>query len=140
MMWFDKSHKNTIYGDRRRERYEKYGRTWEITPDVMYDFCALPFADNLFDLVVFDPPHLKRCGTQSWLALKYGKLFAGWEDELREGFLECKRVLKPQGTLIFKWSDADIKHSKIFEIIGEKPMFGHTTTKNMMTHWFVFQK
>ena len=28
-----------------------------------------------------------------------------WKEEIRAGFKECFRVLKPNGTLIFKWSE-----------------------------------
>ena len=50
------------------------------------DFRALPYADGTFNLVAFDPPHLVRAGSKSWLAAKYGKLGEDWREDLRRGF------------------------------------------------------
>lgn len=47
------------------------------------------------------------------------------------------RVLKPNGTLIFKWNEDQIKLSKILQIIEFKPLFGN---KKGGTHWLVFMK
>jgi hypothetical protein len=75
MMWFDKHDARAVFGDCRSERLTCCdGRVIEITPDTILDFRALPFADNSFRLVVFDPPHLTRLGHSSWLAQKYGRL------------------------------------------------------------------
>lgn len=62
-IWFDKHHAAAIYCDRRRESYEniwkstnaKSERSCVIDPDVLCDFTDLPFEDNSFSLVVFDP-------------------------------------------------------------------------------------
>ena len=59
---------------------------------------------------MFDPPHLIRAGKTSWLAKKYGRLNQEtWQDDLRRGFDECQRVMKPTGTLVFKWNEDQIK-------------------------------
>lgn len=50
------------------------GRQLSITPDVIGDFRNIPYEDNSFKLVIFDPPHLIKIGENSWLAKKYGKL------------------------------------------------------------------
>lgn len=52
---------------------------------------------------------------------KYGRLLPSWEDDIRQGFEECMRVLKPNGTLIFKWNEQQIPTARIIEIIGQKP-------------------
>ena len=39
-----------------------------------------------------------------------------------------------------EWSEIQIKISEILEMISEKPLFGHTTTRNLKTHWLVFHK
>ena len=57
----------------------------------------------------FDLPHLLKAGDNSWLAKKYGKLTDEWEIDIKQGFDECMRVLKPNGTLIFKWNEQQIK-------------------------------
>ena len=110
-------------------------------PDtVRLDFTALPFADDSFNLVVFDPPHLVRAGKKSWLAKKYGRLTQDWRDDLSKGFAECFRVLKPNGVLIFKWNEDQIKVPEILELTPEKPLFGHPTGRHGRTHWFTFLK
>ena len=39
-----------------------------VDPDVVADFRDMPFEDDVFDMVVFDPPHLRHVGENSWLA------------------------------------------------------------------------
>ena len=63
-----------------------------------------------------------------------------WEDDIRQGFEECMRVLKPNGTLIFKWNEQQIPTSRIIEVIGQKPLFGHTSGKGGKTIWMCFLK
>lgn len=75
MFWFDKQNPITTFMD-IREYYEELdsGHVINVAPDVIGDFRNMPFDDNTYDLVVFDPPHLLRAGLNSWLAKKYGKL------------------------------------------------------------------
>jgi len=81
------------------------GRKINVDPDIIADFRKLPFPDKSFKLIVFDPPHLKRLGQNSWMAKKYGVLDKDtWKEDLRKGFSECWRVLAIHGSLIFKWS------------------------------------
>ena len=87
MMWFDKQDQRVLFGDQRTESHVlSDGRALEIKPDVNLDFRKLPFDDNTFRLIAFDPPHLVRAGKKSWLALKYGKLGQSWQDDLSKGF------------------------------------------------------
>jgi hypothetical protein len=144
MMWFDKSDQRCLFGDERIESHSlkdrQYQRHLEIHPDVRLDFRSLPFADNSFKVVVFDPPHLVRAGKKSWLALKYGSLTADWRDDIRKGFAECFRVLESGGVLIFKWNEDQIKVPEILALTPEKPLFGHPTGRHGKTHWFTFLK
>ena len=56
MMWHQKSNPDTIYGDLRVESHTlSDGRRVDIKPDIRFDYRALPFPDNTFDLVNFDP-------------------------------------------------------------------------------------
>ncbi len=139
MFYFDKENKNEIYMDKRKlEDVLCDGRVLKIEPDVIGDFKNIPFNDNLFSLVIFDPPHLRWAGRESWLRKKYGQLPEDWENELSKGFSECWRVLKPNGTLIFKWSEPQIKLSSILKLFDKHPLLGTKTTKNS---WFlVFYK
>lgn len=50
------------------------------------------------------------------------------------------RVLKPNGTLIFKWNQKQISIKKILEIINHKPLFGHVTGNKGNTIWIAFLK
>ena len=143
MAWFKDARTNphTIYGDIRHGSYPLCdGRVFAVEPDIQLDFRSLPFPDESFSLVFFDPPHLTRAGKTSWLAGKYGVLNKGWEEDLKQGFSECWRVLRPNGTLIFKWSEAEIPLKRITPLFPHRPVFGHTTTKNLRTHWIVFFK
>jgi 23S rRNA G2069 N7-methylase RlmK/C1962 C5-methylase RlmI len=113
------------------------GRELIVKPDIVADFRCMPFEDNSFKLVVFDPPHLVKAGDKSWLAKKYGKLNDSWPTDLKQGFEECMRVLEPGGTLIFKWNEDQIKLKQVLEAIGQQPLFGDKRSK---THWLVFIK
>lgn len=142
MFWFDKRHPAAVYMDNRTMPAEKLtnGATFEVKPDVVADFTAMPFADNSFYLVVFDPPHLTNAGKKGWQAKKYGRLTGNWRDDLRKGFSECLRVLKPNGTLIFKWNEHNVKVSEILPLCPVKPLFGHASGRQSKTHWITFLK
>lgn len=147
-IWFNKNHPAAVYCDIRREEYcgiwksEKgqSERTCVIEPDVQCDFTDLPFPDDSFFLVVFDPPHLKYVGDSAWMAKKYGKVNPNWKEMLHDGFRECMRVLKPNGVLIFKWSEHDIPAADVWKAIGKKPLFGHHSGKNSKTFWGCYMK
>lgn len=147
MFWFNPNDPHAIFSDVRDESHmlkdrTKLGglRSLEIKPAVMSNFAAMPYADNTFPLVVFDPPHLAKAGINGWQAKKYGRLDSNWREMLRQGFAECFRVLKPYGTLIFKWNEYDIPVSQILALTPEKPLFGNRCGKTAKTHWIVFMK
>ena len=138
MFWFDKQHKDTVYIDERKlDDVLCDGRSLNIDPDFQADFKQLPFPSEKFYIVVFDPPHLIKAGNKSWLAKKYGKLQDTWQSDLSAGFDEAMRVLKPNGTLIFKWNEEQIKLTEILNCIKYKPLIGNKRSK---THWLVFMK
>lgn len=144
MFWFDKNDDRSIFLDKRKEQHViKYGdRTWsvDVSPDIRGDFTNLPFPDNSFNHVVFDPPHLTHGGKSSWIVKKYGKLEGDWKDEIKQGFAECFRVLKPGHVLVFKWSEIDVKVSEILALTNQSPLYGHRSGKQSKTHWIVFIK
>lgn len=141
MFWFDKQNPNVLFADIREESHVLCdGRELNITPDILMDFRNMPFEDNTFKLVVFDPPHLNKLGTESWMAKKYGVLEKTWEEDIKKGFDECIRVLEPHGTLIFKWNENQIKVNQIIKIIQTTPLFGHKSGKSANTHWMAFMK
>jgi len=90
MIWFDKQNPDVLYMDNRELTTTLCdGRVLNIKPDVIADFRDMPFPDETFYLVVFDPPHLRYAGKNSWLAKKYGILSDDWQQDIRQGFNEC---------------------------------------------------
>lgn len=130
-----------IYGDIRDESYTQCdGRILQIKPDEKMDVTALPFNDESFALVVYDPPHLKNAGAQSYMAQSYGVLPKEDPlDFLARGFAECWRVLKLEGTLIFKWSEKDIPLHVVLKALGRKPLLGNRRPRSQ-TFWLLFFK
>ena len=117
-MWFNPDNEAVVFGDQRCEHItvtdRSHGkadgkRVLRIEPDEIMDFRAIPYSDNSFALVAFDPPHLVRAGSKSWLAARYGKLSDDWREDIASGFTECFRVLRPNVTLVFKWNETQIK-------------------------------
>ncbi|MCB5934478.1 class I SAM-dependent methyltransferase [Caldibacillus thermoamylovorans] len=139
MFWFDKNHEDVIFMDNRELSTTLCdGRKLIVKPDLIADFRNMPFDDESFYLVVFDPPHLIKAGNSSWLAKKYGKLDeSNWQEYISQGFNECMRVLKHNGTLIFKWNEDQVSLKQVLQAIGYKPLFGNKRSK---THWLVFMK
>jgi SAM-dependent methyltransferase len=147
MFWFDRQDDRAVFVDIRRETHTLPdvssaggSRDLVIDPDVQADFTALPFGDESFVHVVFDPPHFERNGARSWVGLKYGTLAGDWEDVIRRGFAECFRVLRPGGTLVFKWCADEIPVSRILALTPERPLYGHRSGKQQKTHWITFIK
>ncbi len=123
-IWFDKHHPAALYCDNRQE-YET--RIWKSRDGTAERVCTVN-------------PHLLNVGDSSWLAKKYGKLDQNWPAMLHDGFVECMRVLKTDGVLIFKWAESDIPAEKVWKAIGEKPLFGHHSGKRLKTFWACFMK
>ncbi len=148
MMWFDKGDNRVVFADCRNEVMvidhlpSQQGRSPKsIQPDVMHDFRNMNFPDESFYHVVFDPPHVRELSMKSVAGFSYGSLDKHcWRDDLTKGFAECFRVLKPNGTLIFKWSEVDIPLKEILSLTPEKPLYGHRSGKKANTHWVCFIK
>lgn len=143
MFWFDKKDERAIFIDKRElePTLMSNGATYQVKPDMVMDFRKMDFPDESFSLVVFDPPHVKNAGEKSFLAIKYGFLDKDtWKDDIRDGFSECFRVLKPGGTLVFKWCEMHIPLKEILSLTPERPLFGNRGGKASKTHWVVFIK
>lgn len=140
MFWFDKADPRALFVDNRMvETALGDGRVFAVQPDIIADFRDLPFPDNTFHLVVFDPPHLRWAGRHSDLAIKYCALGADWQDDIKRGFAECFRVLRLHGILIFKWAESQIPVRDVLALTEEKPLFGNRNLHGK-THWIVFMK
>ena len=158
MFWFDKNNPNVEFCDIRKIKTNLCdGRVFEVNPDTVCDFTNLPFLNNTFKLIVFDPPHLLRNTGKSkfsdmygslnehstptgYQQIKYGALYSDWRDMISKGFEECFRVLEDYGVLIFKWNETDIKVSEVLKLTPEQPLFGHKSGKRSNTHWITFMK
>jgi SAM-dependent methyltransferase len=148
MFWFDKQDPRVVFMDCRSESHtlidspskKRRRRTLVVAPDMVADFTALPFGDSSFAMVVFDPPHLVTNGGGGWQAKKYGKLPKDWADMLQRGFAECFRVLKPEGTLVFKWNAHEVPVSRVLALTTVRPLVGNRCGKSAKSHWLVFMK
>jgi 23S rRNA G2069 N7-methylase RlmK/C1962 C5-methylase RlmI len=142
-MWFDKSDPRTLYLDKRNEKhYNEYpsgNKRLIISPDQVGDFTDIKQEDNSFWHVVFDPPHIKR-NKLGEITKRYGNLEGDWRGMIKKGFEECFRVLKPNGTLVFKWCEVEIPLREILQLTNHKPLYGHRSGKRMQTHWVCFIK
>jgi len=151
----NKDRDDTLYIDRREEdagfvneSYEcKKDPGYEVSPDEVQDFRDLPHDADSFNLVVFDPPHCVRSDGMETLTgfmeKKYGALHAEtWQSDLKQGFDELWRVLKPGGTLVFKFADRVKDFDEILDKAPVKPLFGTATnrTKTSENRFFVFYK
>ena len=137
MFWFDKNNHYTVYMDIRQETFDIEGKHVNVNPDVIADFRNIPFPDNTFSMVVFDPPHLRWAGNKSIMKAQYGQLSNNWPEDLKQGFKECFRVLLPGGFLVFKWSECQIKLKDILKLTPIPPLFGNQRGN---TFWLVFMK
>jgi SAM-dependent methyltransferase len=147
MMWFDRADPRALFIDKRQETHpmnttaRSAGRNPAvIAPDVVASFTAMPFPDESFYVVVFDPPHIKanRAGKSGRFSKIYGVLPNDWTALLRAGFAECFRVLRPHGLLVFKWSEHSYPLRDVLALTPKQPLFGHRTSN--ATHWCVFMK
>ena len=83
------------------------------------DFTNLDFADNSFDMVLFDPPHIiAKKETNARVVNRYGILYKdSWKQTLQKGIIELFRVLKPEGVLI-ELADAIIRICDYCQFMG----------------------
>ena len=151
-IWYDgnKERDDTLYIDRREEPpgfHGQEGRTYGVDPDEVQDFRDLPHDDATFNLVVFDPPHVIRDGGMSdlsgYVQKKYGALHAEtWQDDLEAGFAELWRVLRPGGTLVFKFANNSTGFEDVIALAPVDPLFGTITRQggDVENRWFVFYK
>jgi len=142
-MWFDKNDSRALFLDKRREEhiniYPSGKKEMKINPDVIGDFTNIKQPDNSFWHIVFDPPHIKR-NKLGEITKRYGNLEENWQYMIKKGFEECFRVLKPNGTLVFKWCEVQFPIKEILKLTDKKPLYGHKSGKKMQTHWVCFIK
>jgi SAM-dependent methyltransferase len=146
-MWFDKNDDRALFLDIRSQDYDiepnaayPNGHILKISPDIIGDFTDIKQPDNSFWHVVFDPPHITQNNPNALLTKQYGSLSGDWKNMISKGFKECFRILKPNGTLIFKWNECRIPIKEILKLTDKKPLYGHKSGLKMQTHWICFIK
>lgn len=111
MFWFNREHEETVYMDNRTENTTLCdGRKLIVKPDVIADFRKMPFENESFHLVVFDPPHLVKAGEAE---------LARAEQNRQVAVLEAKAKLDSAESL----AQAEVKRAegtaKANQIIGQ---------------------
>jgi len=141
--YFDKEDDRVLFGDIRAKETHLLtnNQTIHIEPDEVMDFREIPYPDESFQCVIFDPPHRIKLKAESDFIKKYGSLEReSWQEDIGNGFAECFRVLKVNSTLIFKWSEVSIPLREVLKLTPYKPVLGHPSGKRMGTHWVLFIK
>lgn len=145
MFWYNKNNPLAHFVDIRSVEKGAFQNGWNpnwcVNPDEIADFRNLPYKNNTFKLVVYDPPHLTSGSEKSVINTKYGILNKEtWKKDLIDGFNECWRVLDIHGVLIFKWSEGNIKTRDLIKNFPIEPLFGDFTGKTGKTIWMTFLK
>lgn len=142
-MWVNKKHPNTLYIDIRIEKkgYFPYRKNLSIQPDMQIDFTDMPFEDETFKLVIFDPPH----GISNSKNINIYRIFSAldpvnWRSTLKRGFDECWRVLEYNGLLMFKWNEISKSYKEVLKVIGRTPLIYNTIGNKNQTYWACFMK
>lgn len=53
-----------------------------------------------------------------------------WKQVLSKGFVELFRVMKPEGFLVLKWCESDIKIMEVLKLSPYKPMFSNMSIEH----------
>lgn len=148
-MWYQKDNPFTVFMDMRKGIFSpqtpnmktatiKKCGVYKVFPDIQARWQHLPFKDECFDMIVFDPPHIS--GSSAGISQRYGFLTKTWKYDMSEGLKELFRVLKNEGSFIFKWNEREIQIKEVLNIFPYNPMFGTRTGTSNKTHWIVFIK
>ena len=145
MFWYNKNEPHTTYIDIRHEidviKDRGHLRKVGINPDIQADWKKLPFERNTFDLIIFDPPHLINAGKSSWLKIKYGTLNKDHPlQDIRVGFEQAMKVLKPNGIILFKWNQEQIPFRKVLDELAKDKIYPILGDRRSKTKWTVFLK
>jgi hypothetical protein len=115
--------KGRIWGDNPRYKYIGMDINPKVDPAVLADNTAMPFANESFDIIVYDPPHTGDQGaSKTEFAFKYGTGVTSKNTDGKWGSLahtyppflaEAKRVLRNEGLLLVKL--IDYTHSAKFQ-------------------------
>jgi len=133
-IWVQKNHPYVTFMDKRKGKFVSYQspkdkRTYEVNPDVVASWDNMPFKDETFDMVVFDPPHIiKKQKTPSRLEIQYSYLDKDiWRKTLKDAFINLFRVLKQDGIFILKWCESNKPIEDIIALSPYPPLFANKT-------------
>lgn len=145
MMWKNKNPPNMIFMDRETRL--------KIAPDVFGDYRRCPFRDDVFDCVIFDPPHAAR-GYKQYKGFKatdpQSNGFYGWnitKSELIAGLNRAqKEFMRISKRLCLKWSDVDWSLWRILPLFKgwtevnrmEFKIRSNRKTQKLKTYWVTF--
>ena len=152
-IWYQKNHPFVTFIDKRKGWMDgktknmtfKNRRRWKIDPDLVVSWKDVPFPDNYFDMIIFDPPHLilDRGKSIPQMAKAYGNLYSyNWRMELKEGIAKLFQILKPEGIFVLKWCENSVKVQEIIKLCPYPPLFGSNTKSKGRTanYWILFLK
>jgi hypothetical protein len=134
-IWFNRLHPDTVFVDIRPQ----------VSPTVIANTEILPFPNNVFDLVVFDPPHVVN-GRGSKMGETYGSFLA---DEIKQTIqkssAEAYRCSTGNALMAFKWNDHDVRLGRLIDLMeGWEPLFGHQVATRhkhrSSTYWVLLHK
>lgn len=135
-IWFNKDHPLAVFVDIRES----------VEPTFVMDAKATCLADDHFDLVVFDPPHVN-FGKNGKMSKNYGHHTTKEIKELIAGVSkEAHRISKHNGLMAFKWNDHDQKIEKVLAMMPHwEPLFGHVVsarkaTRANKTYWVMLRR
>lgn len=134
-VWFNRLQDDVVFVDIREA----------VCPTVVADTTQLPFQQEFFDLIVFDPPHVTH-GSGSKMAEYYGAFPADViRDMIARSSAEAFRVSTTNALMAFKWNDHDVKLGRILALLeGWEPLFGHKvagrTKHRSSSYWCLLKK
>lgn len=141
-MWIQKESDMAVFMDIRSvdKGTIKLQPNWCVEPDVVGDYRDMPFDDETFSLIVWDIPH-KIKPDKGIITMKYGNLGETWKEDLKKGFTEIMRVLKPHGVMDLKFNDLDISFKELLGLFPFLPQYGTPTKKGVNnTAYFIYVK
>jgi len=144
MMHYDKGNPEVLFMDQRAE----------CEPDHLADFKNTGLPNESFYLIIWDPPHLlhkAKIANGANMIRQFGSLETEtWQTDLKEGFKELWRLLKPNGSIMFKWCTVDVSSDKVLKLFPIKPLVYQISTnkknsyengkrlREIQTIWFCF--
>lgn len=132
-IWYDKHDPICTFLDIRAE----------VSPDVVADSRDLSmFEDSLFDMVVFDPPHVNFGANANMSRTYEHHTTVEIRGIIERTATEASRVVRTDGLMAFKWNDHDQKLGTVLALMPQwRPLFGHKvasrTKHSSSTSWVI---